>query len=96
MSRAEVGAGSTFTVYLPWQICVTAPAPLDEAAAPNGNGETIMLVDDEESLVRLGEEMIAELGYEPVGFTSSRTALATFRAEPQRFAPCSRTSRCRK
>ena len=84
--QSEVGAGSTFTVYLPWQICVTAPAPLDEVAAPNGNGETILLVDDEESLVRLGEEMIAELGYEPVGFTSSRTALATFRAEPQRFS----------
>ena len=64
----------------------TAPTPLDEAAAPNGNGETILLVDDEESLVRLGEEMIAELGYEPVGFTSSRTALDTFRAEPQRFS----------
>ena len=84
--QSEVGAGSTFTVYLPWQSCVTAPAPLDEAAAPNGNGETILLVDDEESLVRLGEEMIAELGYEPVGFTSSRTALDTFRAEPQRFS----------
>jgi PAS domain S-box-containing protein len=82
----EVGVGSTFTIYLPWQSCVTAPVPLEEAAAPNGNGETIMLVDDEESLVRLGEEMIAELGYEPVGFTSSRAALATFRAEPQRFS----------
>jgi CheY-like chemotaxis protein len=55
------------------------------AAVPNGNGETILLVDDEEPLVRLGEEMIAQLGYEPVGFTSSVAALATFRAEPQRF-----------
>ena len=35
--------------------------------------------------MRLGEEMIAQLGYEPVGFTSSTVALATFRAEPQRF-----------
>ncbi len=84
--HSEVGVGSTFTIYLPWQSCVTAPLPLDESAAPNGNGETILLVDDEESLVRLGEEMIAELGYEPVGFTSSRAALATFRAEPQRFS----------
>jgi DNA-binding NtrC family response regulator len=29
--------------------------------------------------------MIAELGYEPVGFTSSRAALASMRAQPQRF-----------
>jgi PAS domain S-box-containing protein len=83
--KSDVGSGSAFTVYLPWQSSVTAPVPLEEAAAPNGNGETILLVDDEESLVRLGEEMIAELGYEPVGFTSSKAALATFQAEPQRF-----------
>ena len=51
----------------------------------HGNGQTILLVDDEESLVRLGEETIAQLGYEPVGFTSSSAALAALRAEPQRF-----------
>jgi signal transduction histidine kinase/ActR/RegA family two-component response regulator len=83
---SRVGEGSTFNVYLPWQGAVTAPAPLEEEAkVPNGNGETILLVDDEEPLVRLGEEMIARLGYEPVGFTSSMAALASFRAEPQRF-----------
>jgi CheY-like chemotaxis protein len=29
--------------------------------------------------------MLAELGYEPVGFESSSAALQAFRAEPQRF-----------
>ena len=47
---------------------------------PRGEGETVLLVDDEEPLVRLGEEMIAGLGYEPVGFTSSTAALEAFRA----------------
>jgi C4-dicarboxylate-specific signal transduction histidine kinase len=50
-----------------------------------GAGETILLVDDEEPLVRLGEEMLASLGYEPVGFTSSAAALEAFRATPERF-----------
>jgi CheY-like chemotaxis protein len=45
----------------------------------------VLLVDDEEALVRLGEEMIAGLGYEPVGFTSSMAALEAFRASPGRF-----------
>ena len=80
------GAGSTFCVYLPWQGAVAAPSALEELQAPNGNGETILLIDDEEPLVRLGEEMIARLGYEPVGFTSSLAALASFKAEPQRFS----------
>jgi FixJ family two-component response regulator len=55
-------------------------------ALPGGNGEVVMLVDDEEVLVRLGEEMIAALGYEPVGFTSAADALEAFRADPRRFA----------
>ena len=35
--------------------------------------------------MRLGEEMMAELGYEPVGFASSAAALEAFRADPERF-----------
>jgi DNA-binding NtrC family response regulator len=45
----------------------------------------VLLVDDEEALVRLGEEVLAELGYEPAGFTSAAAALDAFRADPQRF-----------
>ncbi len=82
--ESRVGEGSTFTVFLPWQSSI-APRKKVEESIPNGTGETILLVDDEEALVRLGEEMIAELGYEPVGFTSSAAALATFRAAPDRF-----------
>jgi DNA-binding NtrC family response regulator len=42
-------------------------------------------VDDERALVALAEEITAQLGYEPVGFDSSRAALAAFSAQPQRF-----------
>ncbi len=44
-----------------------------------------MLVDDEPALVALGEEMLAELGYEPVGFRGSGAALQAFQTDPQRF-----------
>ena len=52
---------------------------------PLGQGETILIVDDERPLVLLGEEMLAAIGYEPVGFDSSAAALAAFRADPDRF-----------
>jgi DNA-binding NtrC family response regulator len=52
---------------------------------PRGRGETVMIVDDEPMLVALAEEMLAGLGYEPVGFESSRVALEVFRADPERF-----------
>lgn len=44
-----------------------------------------MLVDDEDALVRLGEEVLADLGYEPVGFSSSEAAWAALDADPARF-----------
>ncbi len=45
----------------------------------------MLVVDDEKALVELAEEMLAELGYEPIGFDSSVDALDAFRAEPARF-----------
>ncbi|HJY76599.1 MAG TPA: PAS domain S-box protein, partial [Burkholderiales bacterium] len=80
----RLGEGAIFTVYLPLASAVAAPAPVNEAV-PEGSGETVLIVDDEEMLVRLGEEMVAGLGYEPVGFASSAAALESFRACPERF-----------
>jgi signal transduction histidine kinase/ActR/RegA family two-component response regulator len=78
------GNGTTFSVYLPLSDAEPSqePAPL---AAPQGKGETILVVDDEESLVHLAEEVLAGLGYEPVGCPGAQQALRVFRAAPQRF-----------
>jgi PAS domain S-box-containing protein len=82
--QSELGRGTTFAVYLP--CCGRAPEiEHEDETLPRGNGETVMLVDDEEVLVRLGEEMIAKLGYEPVGYTSAVEALEAFQADPERF-----------
>lgn len=44
-----------------------------------------MIVDDEKLLVTLGEIMLADLGYEPIGFNSAMAALEAFRDSPDRF-----------
>jgi PAS domain S-box-containing protein len=83
--QSELGKGTTFEIYLPVSGEISAPSAADDADLPLGNGETVLLVDDEEALVMLGEELLASLGYEPIGFTGSLAALEAFRAEPQRF-----------
>lgn len=52
---------------------------------PRGSGQTLLVVDDEPALVALAEDMLAELGYEPVGFNDPRAALAEVQATPGRF-----------
>ena len=78
------GGGTTFSVYLPLVEGEPAQDPLPQSVPP-GNGETILVVDDEESLVHLEEEVLAALGYEPVGCLGAPAALRVFRADPQRF-----------
>jgi FixJ family two-component response regulator len=82
---SNVGYGTRFDIWLP--AAGEAPATSREAAEelPLGRGEIVLIVDDERPLVALAEEIVAKLGYEPVGFSSSLMALDAFRAEPQRF-----------
>lgn len=83
--QTQPGEGTTFAIWLPLAGETMRPLPKAARQAPLGNGETVMIVDDEPALVALAEEMLAELGYEPVGFGSSSAALQAFRADPQRF-----------
>jgi signal transduction histidine kinase/ActR/RegA family two-component response regulator len=77
--------GSRFEIWLP---CVAAAAPLPRRAAPTlplGRGETVLIVDDESERLLRDEEILAALGYEPVGFVRVGEALAACRAAPDRF-----------
>lgn len=83
--RSKPGAGSSFEAYFRQAEAPPADDDRSEAPLPLGQGETILLVDDERPLVLLGEEMLAAVGYEPIGFDKSTAALAAFRADPDRF-----------
>ncbi|MBV8335345.1 MAG: response regulator [Alphaproteobacteria bacterium] len=84
--QSQPGVGSNFDVYLSLTDAEEDVAPdYDQAATVQGRGEAVLLVDDDAPLVRLGEEMLAALGYEPVGFDSSRRALEAFLKDPMRF-----------
>jgi CheY-like chemotaxis protein len=83
--RSAVGEGTRFDVYLPVIDAVAVSVDQRAPVLPHGDGQTVLLVDDEEALVALGEEVLAELGYEPVGFASSEAAWQAFDANPKRF-----------
>ena len=83
--KTAAGRGSTFALWLPMAGEVESATGEDTAALPMGRGQTVMIVDDETALLESAEEMLAQLGYEPVGFPSSLGALQAFSEDPQRF-----------
>jgi len=81
---SDLGRGTTFTVWIP-RVQVTE-GMIEEPPEPSaGRGQVILAVDDEVDVLHALEEMLAQLGYEPVGFNDSREALAAARANPRRF-----------
>jgi PAS domain S-box-containing protein len=79
------GRGSCFAIYLPR---VDSPAISDDdAKAPieRGNGERVLVVDDEEALMAVTSETLKRLGYEPAAFRDGAAALAEFEAQPSKF-----------
>jgi signal transduction histidine kinase len=83
--QSQLGVGSRFEVWLP---CVSA-AEFDHAAGPGpiprGIGQTVLLISDNRDRLMRDEEMVAALGYEPVGFAEPAGMLAACQAAPDRF-----------
>jgi len=82
--HSEQGKGTTFQVLLPSIDGVVKSEREELKPLPRGE-ERILFVDDEATLVDLGQQMLEHLGYKVEGKTSSIEALKTFRAHPDDF-----------
>ncbi len=77
--------GSKFDIYLPRSDSEAIQKADHADPLPHGNGERVLLVEDEKPLMLLIEEMLAALNYEPVGYTRPSEALEEFRSDSTRF-----------
>ena len=76
--------GSRFEVWLP-AVAADSTAVVGPAVPPLGRGETVLVVESERERLLYNEEMLAALGYEPVGFDHPADAIAACRSTPNRF-----------
>jgi CheY-like chemotaxis protein len=81
---SAVGRGTVVRVFLPAAAGVATaeqPQPLPTA----GRGERILLVDDEEAIVRVMSRILERLGYRVTACSSPHDALAALRDDPMAF-----------
>jgi PAS domain S-box-containing protein len=82
---SRTGEGSAFELYLPRSDAAVLEAATDRTPLQKGNGELVLLVENDQPLMLLVEEMLAALGYEPAGFTRAAEALQEFERDTARF-----------
>jgi signal transduction histidine kinase len=82
--QSKPGHGSRFEAWLP-AVVADSTAVGGPVVPPFGRGETVLVVESERERLLYNEEMLAALGYEPVGFERPADAIAACRSAPERF-----------
>jgi two-component system cell cycle sensor histidine kinase/response regulator CckA len=82
--ESELGKGSVFHVYFPLIEHEELPPLEDTEDIPLGK-ERILFIDDEELLLKMGQNMLERLGYSVTVRRSSLDALSTFQNCPEDF-----------
>jgi len=73
--KSEPGRGTSFRIYLPRFSGAIGQGEDEGVQVPRGNGEMILVVEDEESILRLTERMLKGLGYNVIATKSPIEAL---------------------
>jgi len=82
--QSDPGKGSSFNVFFPIVEKQIQPGVKISLQVPTGN-ERILFIDDEKSIMDLGQQVLEQLGYQVEARSSSIEALELFTAYPDNF-----------
>ncbi|WP_300464964.1 PAS domain S-box protein [Desulfobacula sp.] len=82
---SEPGTGTEFYVYLPVEKNSFENPVIQTKDSIPGGTETILLVDDEDTILIMEKQVLERLGYQVISRTSSLEALEAFRGNPNKF-----------
>ncbi|GJM13214.1 MAG: hypothetical protein DHS20C12_16170 [Pseudohongiella sp.] len=83
---SELGVGTEISIFLPeLEVSPSIENLSADAQLIEGNGETILLIDDEEDLLDSVAQLLTNIGYRVEAFSDPAEALATFRDRPSNF-----------
>ncbi len=75
---SELDHGTTFTIYFPFTSFEKIPPLPVEEELPHGQGEVILLVEDDPTVLQATTTMLSHLGYRVLTATNGRDALDKF------------------
>jgi CheY-like chemotaxis protein len=79
---SEPGRGTTIRLYLPRMDAAIEPAHAADAVPSRGNGEIVLIVEDNGALRRAAVRQFRDLGYRAIEADGPRAALALLAQEP--------------
>jgi len=84
---SEPGKGTTFRLHLPAIVSPHSPDDSEsEASLPRGKGETILMVDDETSILTITSQTLQAFGYRVLTADNGAAAVATYVQQPNEIA----------
>lgn len=81
---SQKGSGTTFTILIPCVDMKSEEHHAEESDMLIGD-ETVLFVDDEPALLRMGKLMLSKMGYTVETHSSPEEAIEQFESEPDRF-----------
>jgi CheY-like chemotaxis protein len=83
---SDQSSGTTFHVYLPCIEDTTELPPIRPSLPKAGEGQRIMLIDDDKDVIDVTSKMIKRLGYSSENYLSSTSAVDAFQHATEPYA----------
>ena len=86
--ESQLGVGTRFELRFPRRECgeTSSQAQTPHPTFMRGNGQAVLLVDDDQALIHLTERVLSRLGYQVHSFTQPAEALKQFEQSPGTYA----------
>lgn len=86
---SDVGAGTTFEVYLPRYVGAPAAALAESSSSPDARGdETILVVEDEPAILRLNTRLLKQRGHRVLSASDPLALRSAWRSSIPGRSPC--------
>jgi DNA-binding NtrC family response regulator len=83
--QSSPGQGTRFDLYFPEAVEAVTSTPAAAMGIVQGRGESVLVVDDEESICEAIGAMLTRIGYRAKTFTDARLAFEHCRGNPAEF-----------